>query len=308
MIDRNTSRVLLLGLALILSACGRQSSSGSAAPPAVPAAPTVAKSAAQAKPAPQTSAEKAVESSTIKRINEDGSESVEDTAADNSTHSLLLAAVASTANAATTAGAPGNWQDGVNYTRVVPAQPTAAGADQVEVLEFFWYACPHCYALEPLVAAWKKSKPAYVVFTRVPVMWAPGHRALARLYYTLDSMGKLNELDAAIWKEIHVNNNPLIDPSGDETKSEDIQTRFVVQHGVNGAEFHQAYGSFAVVTDLQKAETLQQRYHVAGVPTFVINGKYITDVGMAAQGDDKTPGEDRLISLLGYLTAVEHKH
>ena len=105
---------------------------------------------------------------------------------DNGTHNALLAAVASTVAAAHPAASadalgPTLWQPGVNYTLIVPAQPTSVPAGQVEVLEFFWYACPHCYDIDPQIEAWRKSKPAYISFSRVPVTWSEGHRALAAL-------------------------------------------------------------------------------------------------------------------------------
>ena len=155
--------------------------------------------------------------------NEDGSETVEDATGDSGAHKPLLAAVASTVAAAhrrrqPRPTAPTSWQEGVNYTRIVPAQPTAVPAGQVEVLEFFWYACPHCYAIDPLVESWKKSKPAYISFSRVHVTWNEGHRSLARLYYTLESMGKLDQLHGEIFKEIHVNERSLGRPATRTTR------------------------------------------------------------------------------------------
>jgi thiol:disulfide interchange protein DsbA len=190
----------------------------------------------------------------------------------------------------------------VNYTRLVPAQPTAVPAGQVEVLEFFWYACPHCYALDPLVESWKKSKPAYVSFSRVPVMWSEGHRSTARLYYTLESLGKLDQLHGEVFKEIHVNNDPLIasDPN-DVAGAERIQATFLKRFGISEDEFKKASHSFTVETDLQRADELGQRYRIEGVPTFVINGKYIADVRSAG-------GPEKLIALVGDLAAQEHKH
>ncbi len=88
----------------------------------------------------------------------------------------------------------GKWKPGVNYDPVVPSQPTSVAAGKVEVLEVFWYACPHCYALEPFIAAWRKTKADYIEFVRVPVMWGPLHRAHAQLYYTLKQLGR-NDLD-----------------------------------------------------------------------------------------------------------------
>ena len=115
----------------------------------------------------------------------------------------------------------------------MPAQPTAVAAGQVEVLEFFWYACPHCYDIDPLVEAWRKTKPAYVSFSRVPVTWSEGHRALARLFYTVKILGKLDQLHGEIFKEIHVNGNPLVarDPS-DEAETERIQAAFAAKEGI----------------------------------------------------------------------------
>jgi thiol:disulfide interchange protein DsbA len=190
----------------------------------------------------------------------------------------------------------------VNYTRLVPAQPTSVPAGQVEVLEFFWYACPHCYALDSMVEAWKKTKPAYVTFSRVHVLWNEGHRALARLYYTLDSMGKLDQLHGEIFQEIHVNGDPLtaVDPNN-AAESERIQAAFVKKFGISETDFKKAYHSMPVDLAVQKADELVQRYRIDGVPRFVVNGKFIADVASAGS-------PERLISLVGDLAVQEHKH
>jgi thiol:disulfide interchange protein DsbA len=168
------------------------------------------------------------------------------------------------------------------------------------VLEFFWYACPHCYDLDGQVEAWRKNKPAYVSFSRVPVTWSEGHRALGRLFYTLQSLGKLDQLHNEVFKEIHVNGNPLVAQDGDEAESERIQTAFAKKEGIREDDFKKAYHSFAVDADLQKADALVQRYRIDGVPTFVINGKYITDVRIAGS-------QERLMALVGDLVTQEHK-
>jgi thiol:disulfide interchange protein DsbA len=246
--------------------------------------------------------------STITRPNEDGSETVEETTGDSGTHNPLLAAVASTmtattptASAATTAG-PTLWQEGVNYTRLVPAQPTSVAAGQVEVLEFFWYGCPHCNAIDPLIESWKKTKPGFISFSRVPVMWSEGHRSTARLYYTLESLGKLDQLHAEVFKEIHVNGNPLVasDPN-DTAGAERIQTAFVKKFGIPEDAFKKAYHSFSVETALQRADQLVMRYRVEGVPSMVVNGKYVADVRSASSAE-------KLVSLVDDLAAQEHKH
>jgi protein dithiol oxidoreductase (disulfide-forming) len=301
--------VLCVGLALALTACGKRESADEHSPAGAPTSASAPTAAATRAGVQQKTAEQASDlPSKITRMNEDGSETVEDVPGDSGAHNPLLAAVASTvaaststASAATTSG-PTLWQEGVNYTRLVPAQPTSVPAGQVEVLEFFWYACPHCYAIDPLVESWKKTKPAYISFSRVHVMWNEGHRALARLYYTLDSMGKLDQLHGEVFKEIHVNGNPLVasDPNN-AAESERIQTAFVTKHGISESDFKKAYHSFGVETALQRADELVQRYRIDGVPTFVVNGKYVADVRSA-------DGQERLLSLVSDLAAQEHKH
>jgi thiol:disulfide interchange protein DsbA len=301
--------VLCVGLALALTACGKRESADEHSPAGAPTSASAPTAAATRAGVQQKTAEQASDlPSKITRMNEDGSETVEDVPGDSGAHNPLLAAVASTvaaststASAATTSG-PTLWQEGVNYTRLVPAQPTSVPAGQVEVLEFFWYACPHCSAIDPLVESWKKTKPAYISFSRVHVMWNEGHRALARLYYTLDSMGKLDQLHGEVFKEIHVNGNPLVasDPNN-AAESERIQTAFVTKHGISESDFKKAYHSFGVETALQRADELVQRYRIDGVPTFVVNGKYVADVRSA-------DGQERLLSLVSDLAAQEHKH
>ena len=290
---------VLLG-ALALAACGNKQSEHGAASRNTPG--TTAANQPQVQQKPAASADKATK---IAGLNEDGSETVEDSTGDSGAHSSLLAAVASTvtaANAAAPLSGPTMWQEGVNYTRLVPAQPTDAPAGQVEVLEFFWYGCPHCYALEPTLDAWVKTKPAYVTFIRVPVLWNAGDRALGRLFYTVQSLGKIDELHGAIFKEIHVNNDPLIgsDPEN-SAEAEHMQAVFARRFGIAEQDFRAKYEhDMGVDTAMQHADQLIERYRVTSVPNFVINGKFVTDVAAAGS-------PERLISLLNDLTTAEHK-
>ncbi len=302
---RPRSFLLGLGIVLALAACGRQEQSELAPAKAPgPATQPAVKSAATAVPG-KTAAD-AGKPLTVTRLNEDGSETVEETPGDTSAQNKLLAAVASTVAAATSSSAAvaagTQWQDGVNYTRVVPAQPTNVAAGQVEVLEFFWYACPHCYALEPTVASWLKSKPAYITLTRVPVQWNEGHRSLARFFYTLDGMGKLNDVHSEIFKEIQVNGDPLIGPDPNNTAAaERVQLAFIKKLGLSDADFEKQYRGFNVETAMQRADELVTRYRISAVPMFVVNGKYITDVGMAG-------GPEKVLALVNDLAIQEHKH
>jgi thiol:disulfide interchange protein DsbA len=191
----------------------------------------------------------------------------------------------------------GKWKPGVNYDPVVPSQPTSVAAGKVEVLEVFWYACPHCYALEPFIKTWRKSKPDYVEFVRVPVMWGPVHRAHAQLYYTLKQLGR-NDLDDKVFETLHQEQNPLVGNTPDETFQRQLQ--FAKENGIDQEAFRKAYNSFAVNADLQRADEITQRYHVEGVPLVVINGKYITDVGKAGS-------HEQLIAEINDLAGSEHK-
>jgi thiol:disulfide interchange protein DsbA len=315
---RASGWALCFGLALVLAACGKQESADERAPggsPSVATPPAAVAPAGVAAVKPKTAEQASDLPSKITRMNEDGSETVEDVPSDSGAHNPLLAAVASTvaaststAAAATTSGST-PWQEGVNYTRLVPAQPTEVPAGQVEVLEFFWYACPHCYDIDPRVESWLKTKPAYVSFARVHVTWNEADRSLARLYYTLQNLGKLEQLHSEVFKEIHVHGDPLVaaDPSK-EAETEHMQAVFVRKFGIAEADFTKAYHSFAVETALQRADELVQRYRINGVPTFVVNGKFIADVGSAGGPEHPADAPERLLRLVGDLAAQEHKH
>ena len=291
---------LLLCAALTLAACAKRQSDHGTSTRDAPAARAANPPPAQQRP---TGVADKTRISTLS--NENGNETVGENAGDNGAHSSLLAAVASTVTAAGAAvplSGPTMWQEGVNYSRLVPAQPTDAPTGQIEVLEFFWYGCPHCYALEPTIEAWVKSKPAYVTFTRVPVLWNAGDRALGRLYYTVQSLGRIDELHGAIFKELHVNNDPLIggDPEN-SAEAEHMQLVFVRKFGISDQDFRSKYEhDMGVDTALQHADQLVERYRVTTVPNFVVNGKFVTDVAAAGS-------PERLVSLINDLTAAEHK-
>jgi protein dithiol oxidoreductase (disulfide-forming) len=196
----------------------------------------------------------------------------------------------------------GKWQPGLNYDPLVPAQPTSVAPGKVEVLEIFWLACPHCYALEPYLRSWLKSKPAYVEFVRVPVYWQPIHRAHAHLYYTLDALGRPDLISKAfdtIHQDLENRTPPLFADSDEATYK--LQQQFAAQNGVSADDFAKAYNSFTVNSNLSRAEEITQRYRVEGVPLLVVNGKYSTDVGKAGS-------EAKLIDLINDLAAAEHGH
>jgi thiol:disulfide interchange protein DsbA len=200
--------------------------------------------------------------------------------------------------------ASSDWKSGTNYDVISPAQSTTVAPGKVEVLEVFWLGCPHCYALEPYIQQWLKNKPSYVEFVRVPVMWGPVHRAHARLYYTLKSLGR-DDLVEKVFTYIHDqedqsgNESILVSTSQDDTFRQ--QQAWAVQNGVNADAFAKAYNSFFVSTQLQQAEEITNAYQVQGVPYIAVDGKFSTDVGKAGS-------PNKLISLVDFLAGWEHGH
>ena len=271
---------LLLALALtgLATACSQK--------PAATTAPEAA--AAATAPAPATAA-----APTSAEINKAAAATQESAGADDNPGDASLERVAAMPeNAQLPAG---RWKPGVNYKPVVPAQPTSAGPGQVEVVEILWLGCPHCNDLEPYIEAWRKKKPPYVKFVQEHVMWGPAHRAHARLFYTLEALGR-DDLVAKAFDEIHHRGNMLIAASDDQTLQ--MQLAFAKANGISEADFRRESNGFAVTTRLQRAEELMRRYKVESVPLVIINGKYEADVGMAG-------GHEQLIALINDLAAAE---
>lgn len=287
---RSLAMTALLALT-VCAACGRE-----APPTQKVAAPTQSQSAARhqsAAPAqssaattPQSETEQAAAAQeSADTTDEDRSQARSDVSLEH------LAALPESAQLPS-----GKWKPGVNYVPLVPAQPTNVGPGKIEVVEVIWLGCPHCYALEPYIQAWAKSKPDYIQFVRVPVMWGPVHRAHARLFYTLQALGRSDLIEKA-FDTIQQQHQLLVGNTEDETLK--LEEAWAQQQGVKPEDFAKAYNSFGVNADLQRAEQLTERYHVEGVPLVVINGKYTTDVGKAG-------GPQELISLINDLAAAEH--
>lgn len=191
----------------------------------------------------------------------------------------------------------GRWKAGVNYKPIVPAQPTDVPAGKVEVMEVFWYGCGHCYALEPYMTSWEKTKPAYIEFVRMPVMWNPVNAAHARLYYTLVAL-KRTDLNAKVFDEIHTRGNMLA--ANDEARTRQLQLAFAKANGIAEADFLREYDGFFVNTQLKHAEDTTRRYRVDATPVVFVAGKYQTDVGLAG-------GQKELTQLIDALAAHEKR-
>ena len=215
--------------------------------------------------------------------------------------SPIAAAVAAT-TAAPTATLPAKWQQGTHFAALPAAQPVSVAPGEVEVTEIFWYGCGHCFVIEPRLEAWEKNgKPDYVKVVRMPVVWNEANREDARLFYTLQALGKLDTLHLAVFRELHVNRKPMTIIAGNRVDTVATEKRvrdFLVANGVSAEDFGKTYRSFAVENKIRQAEGLSRRYQADHTAMVVVQGKYMTDVSMAG-------GPDQFFELITDLAARE---
>ncbi|WP_169307225.1 thiol:disulfide interchange protein DsbA/DsbL [Chitiniphilus eburneus] len=182
-------------------------------------------------------------------------------------------------------------QEGREFKRLATPQPVPAG--KLEVVEFFWYGCPHCFAIEPYTEAWAKKLPKDVVFRRVHVMW-PGRGDLeghAKIFVTLSQMGIAEKYNKAVFKAVQADRIEL--------RREDVLFDWVKKQGIDVAKFKGIYNGFSMGVALNKAAQATRDYNVDGVPTFVVNGKYFTSPGMVGKEDGT------IFTVIDQLLAVE---
>jgi len=184
-----------------------------------------------------------------------------------------------------------DYNEGVHYKQL-PQQATDSG-NKIEVLEFFWYGCPHCYSFEPYISAWKKTKPANVEFIRVPAVFRPDWEVQARTYYALSNMGVIEEIHEKIFAAIHKDKKPL--------NTLPLISDFVEKNGVDRNKFIEEYNSFAVDGMVRKAKKKQTEYKIEGVPAVAVAGKYLTSGSMSGSYEN-------LIKITNYLIEKESKN
>lgn len=153
---------------------------------------------------------------------------------------------------------------GKDYTLLNPAQP--ASSKKIEVLEFFFYECPHCFHLHNELIGWEKTMPADVDLKFVPTIFRDSTEPLARTYFALAAMGKIKQLDDDIYQAIHVKQIGLYDL--------DTIGAFVASKGVDRAKFTADYNSFTVNSDVVRAKQMIRSYGIEGTPTLIVDGKY----------------------------------
>ncbi|MDB5869951.1 MAG: oxidoreductase, partial [Polaromonas sp.] len=180
------------------------------------------------------------------------------------------------------------FQSGTDYLTLDKPAPVEAPAGQVEVVEFFWYNCPHCNAFELMFEDWAKKVPKYVSVRRAPVAFRADFEPQQRLYYVLEALGKVEELHKKVFYAIHVEKQQLA--------TADQITAWVEKQGIAKPKFLEAFNSFSVTTKARKATQLQDAYAVDGVPALGINGRYFTSGSQAKSMERALQVTDQLIA------------
>jgi len=164
---------------------------------------------------------------------------------------------------------PAEWrfEQGRHFQVMTTARPRNT-AEPIEVIEFFWYGCPFCFSFEPVISRWKQGLPDDVAFVRIPVIWGATEERYARLYYTAETLGRLDDLHEQVFRDYHLDNRRL-------RNDDDVQA-FFGRHGVPAEEFRKAWGSFSVNSNLNNARRLTSPagYNITATPTVVVNGRY----------------------------------
>ena len=182
------------------------------------------------------------------------------------------------------------YKEGVEYKRISPAQVTAS-ADKIEVVELFWYGCPHCHRFQPYVEKWLETAPDNVVYIRLPAILRASWAFHARTFYAAQAIGVLDKVHMPVFNAIH-NQKRYLD-------SEVALVKFMEELGVDGAAFQKAFNSFGVDSKVRRAKQMTRRYQAEGTPSVMINGQYRVDAGMMEGGFAG------MIKVLDHLVEIE---
>ena len=206
--------------------------------------------------------------------------------------SISAATLAATAGLPITAAQAQGQQpkEGVDYLTLDKPAPTEAAAGKIEVVEFFWYSCPHCNRFEPQLEEWAKKMPKDVVVRRAPVAFRPDFEPQQRLYFVLEAMNKVEELHKKVFHAIHVEKQAL--------NSLPLIADWAEKQGIDKAKFTEVYNSFPVATKSRKATLLQDAYKVDGVPALGVAGKFYTSGSVAQTMERALVVTDHLVGVV----------
>jgi thiol:disulfide interchange protein DsbA len=180
------------------------------------------------------------------------------------------------------------FKSGKDFLTLDRPLATEAGAGKVEVIEFFWYSCPHCHAFEPAFGQWVKNAPKDVVVRRIPVSFRDDFAPQQRLFFTLEALNLLDSLHVKVFHAVHVEKQPL--------NTDASILAWAQKQGVDKAKFEETYKSFGVASKLKRAVQLQNEFKVEGVPSLGIAGRYYTDGSLAGNMDRALKVAESLIA------------
>ena len=181
------------------------------------------------------------------------------------------------------------YKEGKQYQLISPAVPTA-NPDKIEVVEMFWYGCGHCFAFEPILSAWLKTKPEDVDFRRIPAVFAQNWVPHARAYYAAAALGETEKLHRPLFEAIHVDERKLF--------TEDTLVKFAAEVGIPEADFRAAYTGFAIDGKIKQAMLATRDYGIDGVPSLIVNGKYRVTASLAG-------GQSEMLKVVDFLVDKE---
>ena len=172
------------------------------------------------------------------------------------------------------------------YKLIIPVQPTQSDS-KIEVLEVFWYGCPHCYDFEPHIENWLKDLPEDVEFRRMPGIFNKSWIAHAKAYFTAEKLGVLDKIHSPLFDALHRERKRIY--------TEDELKDFFISKGVDGDEFSKVFNSSEIETKYKQAFVMGQRYKITGVPAVIVNGKYMTSASLTGSYENLLKTIDELI-------------
>lgn len=172
--------------------------------------------------------------------------------------------------------------------RTITPQATASG-DKIEVIDFFWYGCPYCYQLLPMIEAWEKNKPADTVLRRVPAVLREEWVADAHLYYTIELLGAADRLHTKAFEAVHRDRVLVTD--------REAWAKWATANGIDRVKWDEAYNEKSVRDNVVRAVEMGREYDVRGTPAVVVDGRYQTSGGLAGSLKNVMPTVSGLINL-----------
>ncbi|MCK5893563.1 MAG: thiol:disulfide interchange protein DsbA/DsbL [Endozoicomonadaceae bacterium] len=189
------------------------------------------------------------------------------------------------------AQAKDSFEEGNQYIRLTQPIPVSDPI-KIDVIEAFWYGCPHCYELEPYIESWIKTLASDVNFRKVPALFGKEWKIHGQLYYTVQALSLDAKVDVAIFDSIHQKNHRLNDP--------DAMAKFFKVYGVSENQFMKVYQSFGVRNQLRQADALARGAQLKGVPSLVVNGKYRIS-------SNNTGGAKKMLEVADFLIKKERQ-